>query len=139
MPTTDAVDGKIAEFEKKPAGDSGVILDPVADKFLIASVYLFHYQSFPKLVVITLGGELLIGGTVLGYLIKNGGGKKEMVKPKSTLWGKYKLGFEIATVILMSIYNFSANPKIPQAILVTGTAAIFCLLASLLTKVREIS
>lgn len=134
---TDAVDGFIAsEYEKKSASDSGVILDPLADKFLIASMYLFHYQNFPKLVVTTLGGEILIGSIVLGYLARNGKGVAQM---KSTYWGKYKLGFEIATAILMSAYTFAPSQDLQKAILGTGIAAILCLLMSLLIKIKEIS
>lgn len=133
---TDAIDGVLAgpDFEDKDDTDIGVILDPLADKIFMISVYSFHYQNFPRLVVTTSIGEVMIALLALGYIAYS----RNIGRMRACMWGKAKLTLEIATAGLMTWYYASRSGQIETAIMAAGAAVIFCLTMSLLTKVRNI-
>ncbi len=140
---TDAVDGVMArEHEKKSDTDTGVLLDPVSDKVMMASMYGYHYDNFPHVVVMTIVSEFILAALSLGSVVVSdlmGQDYRDVIrKMKATKWGKYKLNFEVITAILMTWY--AASPTRPLEIVTSLTAsfAIFLLTMSLLNKVKKI-
>ncbi|MCL5435472.1 MAG: hypothetical protein M1275_00060 [Patescibacteria group bacterium] len=114
---TDAVDGVLAgpNFEDKPQNDGGAMLDPLADKFFVVSIYMYHYTNFPKLIIITAVGEVLIAALALSFIATIG----NTGKMRANMWGKAKLFLEVVT-------------------LVVGVSVIFFLMGSLYSKVRKV-
>lgn len=133
---TDALDGVLAgpRFEDKPHTDDGVILDPLADKTLLISMYLFHYRNFPRLVILTGVGEVMLALLACGYVAVSG----NISKMRATMWGKSKMSLEVATAGLMTWYYATHSSGVETATLLVGSLAVFCLAGSLFSKVRAI-
>jgi len=101
---SDAVDGYIARKEKLKS-KAGLILDPLADKLLLMSGFIFLYKfpvgniTFPReviLIVISRDVIILLGAVVV-YMVK------QDIKIFPTVWGKLTTSFQmlaIVTVIL---------------------------------------
>ncbi len=141
---TDAIDGVMAiQMENKPKENGGALLDPLADKFFVLSIYLYHRATFPVIVYITICGELLIAGLALLYLAyKAFTGKSEYGELKNiqtNTWGKFKLGLLLLTGFLMFLHQNFPSPKLSQAIVLFASGAILCLTMSMLTKVKRFS
>ena len=140
---SDAVDGAMSkDFERKSNDDKGVMLDSGADKCMTISMYGYHYGNFPNIVFITIASELLLAILSIGsvaYAALFGQDAQQVIgKMKSTYWGKFKLGLEIASAVLMAWYAQTYSPKIQIAIYTTAITAIFLLIMSLLTKVKKV-
>lgn len=142
---TDAVDGVMAKdpnLENKPDDDIGSMIDPNADKAMIGSLYVFQYANFPRIVVVTLLCEaiivLLAMGSFLVAALKGEDLKSIISKMRSTYWGKFKLGLEITSALLMIWYAAQPRVWIEIAVITTATAAILLMLASLRVKVKKV-
>lgn len=118
---TDLLDGLLARLKDQKT-QLGTILDPLADKFLLVTSYLFfaYYGWLPRwLTVIVISRDIvIITGWVLIYFITHA----LMVKP--SLFGKISTNVQLALIcfVLLNL-NFGVldGIKIP---LVWGTAAI---------------
>lgn len=133
---TDAVDGVLAgpDFEDKPDDDQGAMLDPLADKFFVVSIYLFHYANFPKLVILTAVGEAILASLALSYIATTGNAGKM----RANMWGKTKLCLEVITAGLMTWFYATRSPLVEILTFAVGVSAIFFLTGSLYSKVRKI-
>ncbi|MEK6645919.1 MAG: CDP-alcohol phosphatidyltransferase family protein [Candidatus Firestonebacteria bacterium] len=95
---TDVLDGFVARkfnIETK----IGAILDPIADKFLVFSVYLLFYISSvikPWIFFFIIGRDIaILSGWIIRYLIT---GKKDI---KPSIFGKFTTFFEVSTAIVI--------------------------------------
>ncbi|MFH1414315.1 MAG: CDP-alcohol phosphatidyltransferase family protein [Candidatus Omnitrophota bacterium] len=97
---SDAVDGYIAR-KSKQISKAGLVLDPLGDKLLLMSAFIFLSQnsklplSFPfwvTFIVISRDAIILLGALVI-FLIK------ENIDIHSTRWGKLTTTFQMASVI----------------------------------------
>src|SRR3972149_2001065 len=133
---SDAVDGVMsrADFEKKEISDIGAVMDPLADKLLLGSMYVYYYRHFPRLVLMTAGGELIICILALIYISMTG----KIAEMRASLWGKYKLALEVATALLMTVYAFAPSSLLSRITIAVGITAFGCLLMSLFTKIKKI-
>ncbi|MGC8942053.1 MAG: CDP-alcohol phosphatidyltransferase family protein [Sulfurihydrogenibium sp.] len=106
---TDAVDGYIArKFNQVTL--LGKILDPIADKTLLVSAFLFIFNSqlsikFPFwFVVLVISRDVyILAGSVLIYLVKGS------IKVNPTVFGKATTFFQITTVIYILLANINLN------------------------------
>jgi cardiolipin synthase len=97
---SDAVDGYIARKEKLKS-KAGLILDPLGDKLLLMSAFIFLYKfplgkiSFPvEIILIVLSRDIIILlGAVVIYMVK------QEIKIYPTVWGKLTTTFQIASVL----------------------------------------
>lgn len=140
---TDAVDGVMSrELENKPDTDPGVLIDSTADKVLTSSMYLFHYRNFPVIVVVTIFSEaalMLLGlGSVIISALQGESIGQAIRKMQSTKWGKYKLGFEMASALLMVAYAATFSRWVEIAVYASAITAIVLLVMSLLFKVQKV-
>ncbi len=98
---TDSLDGYIAR-KHKLVSNLGKLLDPLADKLLVAAV-LISLVEMDKLnaliVIIIISREFAVTGLRQVALLEG------VVIPASNL-GKWKTGFQIAAIILLLINNF---------------------------------
>ncbi len=98
---TDTLDGYIAR-KHKLVSNLGKLLDPLADKLLVAAV-LISLVEMDKLnaliVIIIISREFAVTGLRQIALLEG------VVIPASNL-GKWKTGFQIAAIILLLINNF---------------------------------
>lgn len=98
---TDTLDGYIAR-KHKLVSNLGKLLDPLADKLLVAAV-LISLVEMDKLnaliVIIIISREFAVTGLRQVALLEG------VVIPASNL-GKWKTGFQIAAIILLLINNF---------------------------------
>lgn len=101
---TDALDGFLARVMKQKT-KAGTILDPLADKILLSSAFIFIYSkgNFPQginvplwLVIMVLSRDcLILFGSAVIYVIKD-----ELVLTPSR-WGKYTTFFQMSTIALV--------------------------------------
>jgi len=98
---TDSLDGYIAR-KHKLVSNLGKLLDPLADKLLVAAV-LISLVEMDKLdaliVIIIISREFAVTGLRQVALLEG------VVIPASNL-GKWKTGFQISAIILLLINNF---------------------------------
>lgn len=98
---TDRLDGYIAR-KHKLVSNLGKLLDPLADKLLVAAV-LISLVEMDKLdaliVIIIISREFAVTGLRQVALLEG------VVIPASNL-GKWKTGFQIAAIILLLLNNF---------------------------------
>jgi cardiolipin synthase len=107
---SDAVDGYIARKEKLKS-QAGLILDPLADKLLLMSAFIFLYKfpvgdiDFPGaviLIVISRDVIILLGAVVI-YMVK------QEIKIYPTLWGKLTTTFQMLSVAFVLLqWQFSS-------------------------------
>ena len=109
---TDAIDGFIArKFNQETV--LGKILDPIADKTLLISSFIFIYNSnltvkFPYwFVVIVISRDIfiLLGSSVI-YLLKGN------LKVEPTIFGKATTFFQILSIIIILSANILDVPYI---------------------------
>jgi len=127
---TDAIDGFIAR-KFNQITTLGKILDPIADKTLLVSSFVFIYTSefqvkFPYwYVVIVISRDIYIFfGSVLIYFIKG------FLDVKPSIFGKATTFFQILSVVIVLLANITEIP--PE--LVNGviyTASFFTVLSTL--------
>jgi cardiolipin synthase len=95
---SDAVDGYIARKSKQKS-QAGLVLDPLADKLLLVSsfIYLFLTEGLPFWVVLIIISRdvLILLGTVLIFMVK------QDMNILPTRWGKLTTTFQMLTVIFV--------------------------------------
>src|SRR3989338_2478627 len=99
---SDAVDGYIARKSKQQS-KAGLILDPLGDKLLLMSAYIFLSQfsnfslKFPLWVtfIVISRDAIIIMGTVVIYMVK------QNIEIYPTRWGKLTTTFQMLSVILV--------------------------------------
>jgi len=137
---TDLLDGALARIEQK-LSDWGTILDPMADKVLISTVYALHLKHAFWLVIATFVGEALLMATALVY--KNFASSMHqnflIEKLKANIWGKTKMTLEVTTGFFILFYDVYPVPLLDNALNITGWAAVGFLGCSLVAKVKEIA
>lgn len=128
---TDALDGYIAR-KFNMITNLGKILDPIADKTLLVSAYIFIYNShleikFPYwLVVIVISRDIyLLAGAAFIYFFKGS------VKVKPSFFGKATTFFQILSVIAVLLANIFIYPTYILDI-IFYIAAGFTLLSAIL-------
>ncbi len=102
---TDAIDGYIArKFNQETL--LGKILDPIADKFLLVSSFIFIYNSNLEIrmpfwyVVIVISRDIFILlGSLVIYLIKGN------LKIEPSIFGKATTFFQIVSIITILLAN----------------------------------
>ncbi len=109
---TDALDGFVARRFNQVT-TLGKILDPIADKTLIISSFIFIYNSemavkFPFwYVVLVISRDIyIIAGSVLIYFLKGG------LEVKPTIFGKATTFFQILSVIVILTANIIPIDKV---------------------------
>ena len=107
---TDALDGYIAR-KFNQITNLGKILDPIADKVLLVSAFIFIYNSnfeikFPYwFVVLVISRDIyLVAGSTLIYFFKG------FVKVKPSIFGKATTFLQILAVISVLIVNIFLLP-----------------------------
>ncbi len=107
---TDALDGYIARRFKQET-ILGKILDPIADKTLLVSSFVFIYNSnlnvkFPFwfVVIVISRDTFILLGSVIIYLIK---GK---LKVEPSIFGKATTFFQIVSVVIVLMANIVHIP-----------------------------
>jgi len=107
---TDALDGYIAR-KFNQITNLGKILDPIADKVLLVSAFIFIYNSnfeikFPYwFIVLVISRDIyLIAGSTLIYFFKG------FVKIKPSIFGKATTFFQILAVISILVANIFLLP-----------------------------
>jgi CDP-diacylglycerol--glycerol-3-phosphate 3-phosphatidyltransferase len=107
---SDAVDGYIARKENLKSR-AGLILDPLADKLLLMSGFIFLYKfpvgeiTFPReviLIVISRDAIILLGALVV-YIVR------QDIKISPTVWGKLTTIFQMLSIIII-ILQFQFAP-----------------------------
>ncbi|MFH1339428.1 MAG: CDP-alcohol phosphatidyltransferase family protein [Candidatus Omnitrophota bacterium] len=105
---SDAVDGYVAR-KKKQHTPAGLILDPLGDKILLMSAFIFLHLvntgiKFPlwvTLIVVSRDAIILLGIIAI-FLV----GQKLDIKP--TIWGKLTTSFQMISVISVLVrFKFS--------------------------------
>ncbi|NPA12972.1 MAG: CDP-diacylglycerol--glycerol-3-phosphate 3-phosphatidyltransferase [Aquificae bacterium] len=109
---TDALDGYIARRFNQIT-TIGRILDPIADKALLVSSFVFIYTSqlevkFPYwYVVIVISRDIyLILGSAVIYFIKG------HLEVKPSIFGKATTFFQILSVVVILLANITEIPKV---------------------------
>ncbi len=109
---TDGLDGLVARSWKQKT-DLGMVLDPVADKFLLTSavITLTILEELPSwfTIIVVSRDLLIIGGSMILYMFL---GK---VSTPPTWLGKFTTGFQFVTVLAAMLDNFL--PRLEAAIL----------------------
>ncbi len=107
---TDALDGYLAR-KLNQITNLGKILDPIADKALLVSAFIFIYNSnleikFPYwFVVLVISRDIyLIAGSALIYFFKG------YVKIKPSVFGKLTTFFQISSVVVVLCANIFYFP-----------------------------
>lgn len=103
---SDAVDGYIARKSKQQS-KAGLILDPLGDKLLLMSAYIFlsqlsHFSlQFPLWVTfIVISRDLIIiMGTLVIYMVR------QKIEIYPTRWGKLTTTFQMLSVILLLLQS----------------------------------
>lgn len=105
---SDALDGYLARVLQQKT-KAGSILDPLADKVLLSSSFIFIHlkDNFPDginiplwLVIIVISRDLLIFfGAAVIYIIRN-----ELILSPSK-WGKYTTFFQMLTILSVLVQN----------------------------------
>ena len=124
---SDALDGFLARVMKQKT-KAGTILDPLADKVLLSSSFIFIYlkDNFPLginvplwLVITVLSRDalILIGSAVI-YVTKD-----ELVLTPSR-WGKYTTSFQMLAIVCVLL-------QFQHAVVVFYLAALFTLFSTL--------
>ncbi|MFH1578351.1 MAG: CDP-alcohol phosphatidyltransferase family protein, partial [Candidatus Omnitrophota bacterium] len=105
---SDAVDGYIAR-KKKEYTPAGLILDPLGDKILLMSAFIFLHSintgiRFPlwvSLIVVSRDAIILLGVVAI-FLVR----QRFDIRP--AIWGKLTTGFQMASVIsVLMRFEFS--------------------------------
>jgi cardiolipin synthase len=121
---SDAVDGYIAR-KRKQHSPAGLVLDPLADKVLLVSSFIFLYFidtgiRFPlwvSLIVLSRDAIILLGIIAI-FLVR----QKLEIKP--TIWGKLTTVFQMVSVIcVLSRWEVSC--------IVWSTAIFFTLISGI--------
>lgn len=141
---TDSLDGIMAEDEEKEEGKkrSGIygLFDSLVDKVFIISIYALSYQRFENLVTLTAVGEIIYGSLavlyLLGSLVSGADMDTALEKVKSNNWGKYKMGFEVATAICMMAYFEIPHWLVDWAVRGFGWTAFGFLICSFFGKLK---
>jgi len=127
---TDALDGYIAR-KFNQVTNLGKILDPIADKTLLISAFVFIYNSnleikFPYwLVVLVISRDIyLIAGSILIFFIKG------YLDIKPSIFGKITTFFQILSVLAVLIANIFIFP-ISYVQYIFYTTAFFTVISGL--------
>lgn len=121
---SDAVDGYIAR-KKRQHSPAGLILDPLGDKVLLVSAFIFLHLvdtgiKFPlwvSLIVVSRDAIILLGIIAI-FLV----GQKLDIRP--TIWGKTNTVFQMASVISVLI-------KFKFSFIFWSTAVIFTIISGM--------
>src|SRR3989338_6981334 len=142
---SDGVDGVMSKdpgMENKPEDDIGSVIDPQADKATIGALYLFQYNNFPQIVVLTLIGESIIvvlSACSLALAHLQGESVRAVIKKmRASYWGKFKFVLETTSALLMVWYAASPSRGLETIVVITSTAAIFLMIMSLMAKVKKV-
>ncbi|MCX7759699.1 MAG: CDP-diacylglycerol--glycerol-3-phosphate 3-phosphatidyltransferase [Hydrogenothermaceae bacterium] len=129
---SDALDGYIAR-KRNEITQFGKIVDPIADKTLLLSAFIFIYNSqltfkFPfwfVVLVISRDAYILVGSFLI-YLIKGN------LKVSPSIFGKTTTFLQIATVVYVLLINI--NSKFFDVYLYDGliTLTVFLMILSVL-------
>ncbi len=108
---TDALDGYVAR-KLNQITTLGKILDPIADKALLVSSFVFIYNSdltvkFPFwFVVLVISRDVyIVSGAALIYFLKG------HVEIKPSIFGKATTFFQITTVVFVLLANIISIPQ----------------------------
>lgn len=122
---TDGLDGLVARSWKQKT-TLGMVLDPVADKVLLAStlVTLTILKELPRwfTIIVVSRDVLLIGGSVILYMFLG-----KIGVPPSWL-GKITTGMQLVTILAAMLDNFS--PVLGTAILPLAVVTLALTIAS---------
>lgn len=128
---TDAIDGALARTRNQIT-QRGIVLDPLADKFLIGSVVVvlaFRYVNI-YVAVAVIAMELLIIISALAYHRY----RRRRNIPPANWWGKTKMFLQVIAVFLVLLGLLIKFPLLIQiASFVFGGAVVFALM-SLFTR-----
>jgi CDP-diacylglycerol--glycerol-3-phosphate 3-phosphatidyltransferase len=97
----DSIDGSLARVRNQ-ISSYGIMLDPMADKFLIVllSLFLLYFYPYPILILIVIALDILIGLESFVFMVIT---KTEKVPP-SNWTGKSKMVFQVFGLLLIIIY-----------------------------------
>lgn len=119
---TDGLDGYFARILHAQTR-LGEVLDPIADKVLMGSVFLtlvFSGVIEPWLAAVVVGRDVLILLVAAGALALGSAARRF---PPS-IWGKLSTGFQIAFVVALICTLAGLLPRFPADILKWATAAM---------------
>ena len=106
---SDAVDGYFARKTKQKS-QAGLVLDPLADKILLLSAFIFlyilHYIPFWAVLIVITRDALILLGCVVIYLIK------QTINIYPSQWGKLTTTFQ-----MLSVFCFLLNLQFSDVIL----------------------
>jgi cardiolipin synthase (CMP-forming) len=118
---TDGLDGFVARRRGQRTA-VGMVLDPLADKLLLASaiIVLTILRELPRwfTIIIVSRDLILIGGSVILYMFL-----EKISTPPSWL-GKATTGLQIATVLLAMLDNFAPALRVALLPMAVLTAAV---------------
>ncbi|MBN8959663.1 MAG: CDP-alcohol phosphatidyltransferase family protein [Rhizobiales bacterium] len=119
---SDAVDGFLAK-RFNMASELGALLDPLADKALLVSIYvaLGIWGAFPRWIVILVVSRdiMIVGAVIISWLF----GKPMPMKPLMVSKLNTAAQVALAALVLAALgFNFSASPY--ELILMAGVAIL---------------
>ena len=102
----DSIDGSLARVRKQ-ISDYGTMLDPMADKFLIAllSLFLLYFYPYTNLLLLVIALDILIGVESLVFMIAT---KTDKVPP-SNWTGKGKMVFQVLGILIIMCYLINGS------------------------------
>jgi CDP-diacylglycerol--glycerol-3-phosphate 3-phosphatidyltransferase len=114
---SDSIDGSLAR-KRNQISDTGIMLDPMADKLLIAllALFLIFYYPYIQLLLIIIVIDLIIGTETLALMIA----RQNISIPASNWTGKSKMVFQVLGISLALLYLISQS-----YILLTMSAVVF--------------
>ena len=123
---SDAIDGYIARKTKQKS-QAGLVLDPLADKILLLSAFVFLYVlhdiPFWALLIVITRDVLILLGCVVIYLVK------QNFNLYPSQWGKWTTTFQ-----MLSVFAYLVNLSFAHIIL---WIAAFCTVISGALYVRK--
>ncbi len=123
---SDAIDGYIARKTRQNS-PAGLVLDPLADKILLLSAFVFLYVlhdiPFWALLIVITRDVLILLGCVVIYLVK----QKFDIYPSQ--WGKWTTTFQ-----MLAVFGYLINFRFAHVLL---WIAAFCTVVSGALYVRK--